>query len=231
VVCGTHTVSVCCVSIVTDALLGYIGRALMHENPWDKNAFQMQICTIILGPTFICVSIYLTLKHVSLHLNPQLSRLPPKWYPRIFLPADLSCLIVQAIGGGIAAAAKRDNKALLDSGNRAIIAGIVLQVVVLFIFGILGTDYYLRLRKYLRSSEASPEALALWHDRKFRLFVQGVTGAFFTILLRCIYRYVVNLSFSLRPSTHSIPFLTTTSRRPRPPSIGTALSEFYYKTI
>ena len=163
---------------------------MMHDNPWDKNAFQMQICTIILGPTFICVSVYLTLKHVALNLNPQISRLAPQWYPRIFLPADLSCLIVQAIGGGIAAAAKRDNKALLDGGNRAIIAGIVLQVVVLLGFGVLATDYYLRLRKYLKSPEADPAAVALWQDRKFRLFVRGVTGAFATILIRCIYRYV-----------------------------------------
>lgn len=176
-----------CIGLLLE-LCGYIGRAMMHDNPWDKNAFQMQICTIILGPTFICVSVYLTLKHVALNLNPGISRLAPRWYPRIFLPADLSCLIVQAIGGGIAAAAKRDNKALLDGGNRAIIAGIVLQVVVLMAFGAMGTDYYIRLRKYLRSPEASPAALALWNDRKFRLFIQGVTGAFATILIRCIYR-------------------------------------------
>lgn len=110
------------------------------------------------------------------------------WYPRIFLPADLSCLIVQAIGGGIAAAAGNDDKKLLDGGNNAIIAGIVLQVVVLGIFGGLGLDYYLRVRKYMATPEADPQALAVWRDAKFRRFGYAVMGAFAAILIRCIYR-------------------------------------------
>jgi hypothetical protein len=173
---------------------GYVGRALMHNNPWDSGAFQLQICAIILGPTFICVSIYLTLKHVCLALNPALSRLRPRWYPIIFLPADLSCLIVQAIGGGIAAAAGSTNQKLLDGGNDAIIAGVALQVVVLICFGLLGVDYWIRVKKYMHSAEADPAALAVWNDPKFRKFGFAVAGAFTTILVRCIYRYVTHPS-------------------------------------
>lgn len=172
---------------------GYIGRALLHKNPWDKNAFQMQICTIILAPTFVCVSIYLTLKHVTLALRPELSRFAPRWYPIIFLPADLSCLVVQAIGGGIAAAAGNKDKKLLDGGNNAIIAGVALQVVVLLWFGAMAADYYVRVRKYMRSPEADHDggvsrALSVWRDPKFRRFAFAVTGAYACILIRCIYR-------------------------------------------
>ncbi|KPM45371.1 hypothetical protein AK830_g1153 [Neonectria ditissima] len=168
--------------------LGHVGRALMHANVWDKNAFQIQICCIIIAPTFICAAIYLTLKHVSLALNPQLSRLAPRWYPRLFLPADLSCLIVQAIGGGVAAAAKRDDPKAAQNGNRTIIAGVALQVVVLLSFGAMGADYFVRVRKYMRSAEADPAALRVWKDSKFRRFIFAVTGAYFCILVRCIYR-------------------------------------------
>ncbi len=38
------------------------------------------------------------------------------------------------------------------------------------------------------SDEADPDALALWNDRKFRMFVYAVTGAYSGILIRCIYR-------------------------------------------
>ena len=41
----------------------------------------------------------------------------------------------------------------------------------------------------INSGEADPEALALWRDKKFRLFVYAVTGAYSGILIRCIYRY------------------------------------------
>ncbi|KAJ4310593.1 hypothetical protein N0V84_010895 [Fusarium piperis] len=168
--------------------LGYIGRALMNPNPWNSAAFQLQICCIIIAPTFICAAIYLTLKHVALALNPSLSRFHPRWYPRVFLPADLSCLIIQAIGGGVAAAAKRDQPGVAQSGNRTIIAGVVLQVIVLLSFGVMGTDYYLRVRKYIHSSEVDPAALRVWTDTKFRRFTGAVIGAYCCILIRCIYR-------------------------------------------
>lgn len=162
----------------------------------------MQICAIILGPTFICVGVYLTLKHVTLNLNPALSRLPPRLYPWIFLPADMSCLVVQAIGGGLAAAAGSTNRALLDGGNRAIIAGVALQVVVLLAFGVLGVDYWVRLRKWVRAAEArggggddagedavmTRRTLGLYRDPKFRKFAYAIAGAFAAILVRCIYR-------------------------------------------
>ncbi|GKU03517.1 hypothetical protein FLAG1_06140 [Fusarium langsethiae] len=168
--------------------VGYIGRLQMNPNPWNSSAFQTQICCIIIAPTFICAAIYLTLKHVALALNPSLSRFHPRWYPRVFLPADLSCLIIQAIGGGIAAAAKRDQPDLATNGNRTIVAGVVLQVIVLLAFGVMGTDYYLRVKKYMHSSEAAPESLRVWQDKKFRMFGIAVTVAYFAILTRCIYR-------------------------------------------
>ncbi|KAF5683875.1 phospholipid-translocating ATPase [Fusarium circinatum] len=168
--------------------IGYIGRIQMDPNPWNSSAFQTQICCIIIAPTFICAAIYLTLKHVALALSPELSRVHPRWYPRIFLPADLSCLIIQAIGGGVAAAAKRNQPDLARNGNRTIVAGVVLQVIVLLAFGAMGTDYYLRVKRYLHSSEAAPESLRVWQDKKFRMFSFAVSGAYFAILTRCIYR-------------------------------------------
>jgi hypothetical protein len=168
--------------------LGYVGRVLLNKNPWNSGAFQLQICAIILAPTLICVSVYLTLKHIALTLNPSLSRFRPVFYPRIFLPADLSCLILQAIGGGLAAAGGRDNPKLADGGNNAIIAGIVLQVIVLLAFGGLGIDYFLRVRRYMASPSPNPRALAVWNDAKFRRFGLAVMVAYSCIMIRCVYR-------------------------------------------
>ncbi|KAL7786323.1 RTA1 like domain-containing protein [Trichoderma ceciliae] len=169
--------------------LGYVGRIQLHSNPWNSGAFQLQICAIILAPTFICVSIYLTLKHIAINLNPSVSRIRPRWYPIVFLPADLTCLIVQAIGGGIAAAGGKTDLKLQETGNRAIIAGVTLQVVVLIFFGILSADYYVRVRKYMSSPEAQgTEGWKLWHDTKFQKFRYAISGAFIIILTRCIYR-------------------------------------------
>ncbi|KAI1393992.1 RTA1-domain-containing protein [Hypoxylon trugodes] len=167
---------------------GYVARVLLHANPWNSSAFQTQICAIILAPTLICISIYLTLKHITLSLNPSLSRLRPRLYPLIFVPADVSCLILQAIGGSLAASAGYDNPNLLLSGDRVIIAGIALQSAVLGFFGVMCVDYWLRIRKWVKGGQADAQALATWNDRRFRMFVYAVAGAYAGILIRCIYR-------------------------------------------
>lgn len=173
---------------LTSAQPGYVGRVLLADNPWNQQAFETQICAIILAPTLICISIYLTLKHICLSLSPELSRIKPRLYPFIFVPLDVSCLLVQAIGGALAASAGRTNFKLLQNGNRAIIAGIVLQVVVLLFFGIAMIDYYIRVKKWIRSPEADAHAVGIWKDKKFRIFVYAVLGAYSLILIRCIYR-------------------------------------------
>lgn len=145
----------------------------------------------MLAPTLLCISIYLTLKHAVLSLSPALSRVRPRLYPLIFVPADVSCLILQAIGGGLAASAKSDNAALLLAGDRVIIVGIALQVAVLLGFGAMASDYLVRVRRALQSGDENvlaPGALALWSDKKARLFFYAVLGAYFSILIRCIYR-------------------------------------------
>ncbi|KJK95686.1 hypothetical protein H633G_00506, partial [Metarhizium anisopliae BRIP 53284] len=77
---------------------------------------------------------------------------------------------------------------LLEGGNRAIIAGVVLQVLVLAVFGALAADYLARAARHMRSADATAPELALWHDVKFRAFALGVTGAYVAVLIRCIYR-------------------------------------------
>ncbi|KAJ0114652.1 hypothetical protein J7T55_004896 [Diaporthe amygdali] len=164
---------------------GYAARVPLAANPWNSQAFQTQICAIILAPTLICISIYLTLKHLTLTLNPSLSRIRPKWLPFIFVPADVTCLLVQAIGGALAASGGSENRKLVDDGNRAIIAGIALQVVVLLCFGALSLDYWLRAKKWVHSADVTPAALALWNDKKFRTFgVAEMAGGWGNVIMQ-----------------------------------------------
>ncbi|KAK0625111.1 RTA1 like protein-domain-containing protein [Bombardia bombarda] len=172
---------------------GYVGRYQLGINPWNGNAFKTQIVSIVLGPTLICVGLYLTLKHVVSALNPSLSRVPPRVYPLFFVPADVSCLVIQAIGGGIAASAGRDKLELLQHGNRVIIAGIVLQVVVLGLFGAFSGVYLVQVRRWIRSGAAEAEgardgAVALWGNGRFRMFLYAMMGAYSAFLVRCVYR-------------------------------------------
>ncbi|KAI1487883.1 RTA1-domain-containing protein [Biscogniauxia mediterranea] len=173
---------------------GYIARVRLSSNPWDPSAFQTQICAIVLAPTLLCAGIYVTLKHaVSLCGAPaRLSRLrPPRLYPLLFVPADVACLALQAIGGGLAAAAS-DDPGLLAAGDRVIVAGIALQCVVLAAFGAVAADYFVRVRRWLLllrdgedgEEEERAQVRRTWGDGRFRLFCGAVAGAYCGILIR-----------------------------------------------
>ncbi|KUJ07855.1 putative RTA1 domain protein [Mollisia scopiformis] len=182
-------------------MAGYIGRLIMHQNPWSNAGFEAQICCLVLAPSFLAAGIYLTLKHMVIYCGPEYSHLKAKWYPWIFIGSDLGSIIVQAIGGGVAASAKNStNKSLLSAGDALIIAGIALQSVTMSVCGLLVLDFFLARRKARTEHKAelegtaSLDATTLPNDvhtkspLRFRIFCCAIGFAFFTILVRCIYR-------------------------------------------
>jgi hypothetical protein len=166
-------------------MAGYIGRVLMSKNPWDEGAFKLQIVAIILGPTFIAAGIYLTLKHIVLSLGPEHSRLKPKLFTWIFIGCDIGSLILQAAGGGVAAAAGSDQQDLLNAGNDIIITGIAFQVATMSVCGVLGLEFFIR---YLRRGSGEKSADNGNGRGKIKLVVFADIFAYFTVLIRCIYR-------------------------------------------
>jgi len=184
-------------------LAGYIGRLIMHNNPWSNGGFEMQICCLVLAPSFLAAGIYLTLKHMVLYCGPEYSRLKARFYPWIFVGSDLASIIVQAIGGGVAASAKNGaNKKLLSAGDALIITGIALQSVTMFVCGSLVLDFFLRRRKARTHDKVETEGVAgvsidaatLPNDAhttsplRFKFFCWAIGFAFLTILIRCLYR-------------------------------------------
>ncbi|KAE8152826.1 RTA1 like protein-domain-containing protein [Aspergillus avenaceus] len=166
-------------------MAGYIGRVLMNKNPWDNGAFKLQIVCIILGPTFIAAGIYLTLKHVILSLGPEYSRLKPKLFTWIFIGCDIGSLILQAAGGGVAAAAGSDQLDLVNAGNNIIITGIAFQVATMSVCGLLALEYFVR---YIRQRGSVEKSLGNGDGWRIKLVIFADVFAYFTVLIRCIYR-------------------------------------------
>lgn len=178
------------VALAGGALLevaGYIGRILLWRNVWDQEGFKLQIVCLILAPTFMAAGVYLTLKHIILALGPEHSRLKPKLFTWIFIGCDIGSLILQAAGGGVAASAGRNNQDLLDAGDNIIIAGIAFQVATMSVCGILGLDFFIRVIRHRRSA---PHEKTYENGRRTKYIIAAEITAYFTVLIRCIYRYV-----------------------------------------
>lgn len=164
---------------------GYIGRIILHNNPWSATGFEIQISTLIFSPSFIVAAVYITLQHLVQTFGTEKSRIPARSYTWVFIAFDILSLLLQAIGGGIAAGAE-ENDSQLDLGSNLMIAGIVWQVFTLIVFAALVLDYVVRAR---RSWDRVPEnARSMAARRPFKLFCIGVTVAFAAIFARCVYR-------------------------------------------
>lgn len=176
-------------------MAGYIGRVLMNDNPWSPPAFKLQIVCLILAPTFVAAGVYLTLKHIILYLGPEHSRLKPRLFTWIFIGCDVGSLILQAVGGGVAAAAGT-NQMVLKVGDDIIIAGIAFQVGTMAVCGILGLEFFLRVWKKgagLSPEKGESEDFRPLSSTSIKLVIAGEVFAYFTILIRCIYRYVLSI--------------------------------------
>ena len=164
---------------------------MMHYNPWSSNGFKIQIICIIIAPSFLAAGLYLTLKHLVLLLGPEKSRLKPRLYPWIFVSCDIFSIVLQAVGGGIAAS---NNVSLLQTGDNIIVAGIAFQVVTMFVCICLAADFgwqSLRSRKRKNIADVYDETdsrVIRGGTTWFKFSCVALAAAFVAIFIRCIYR-------------------------------------------
>ncbi|PGH29064.1 hypothetical protein GX50_08196 [[Emmonsia] crescens] len=170
--------------------VGYIGRILMHDNPWALNPFMIQICCLTIGPAFLAAGIYFCLSRIVTTFGRENSRIPAAWYPRIFIPCDIIALALQGAGGGIASSADPFTPEA-DLGTNLMIAGVVWQVVILSAFILLAVDFAVRTTLRMRSigvEALDPKHAILRSSFAFRGFLVALSLATLFIFIRCVYR-------------------------------------------
>ncbi|THW77566.1 RTA1-domain-containing protein [Aureobasidium pullulans] len=164
--------------------VGYIGRLIMHNNPWSQTGFKIQIVCLILSPSFLAAGIYLTIKHLVIHFGPQYSRLRPNLYTWIFITADAASILVQAAGGGIAAGEQLE---LVKIGNSIMVAGICVQVATMALCGVVAADFFLR-RYRSRQAQTNLDDPMTRSTAGFKYYVGASALAFVTVFIRSVYR-------------------------------------------
>ncbi|KAJ3510368.1 hypothetical protein NLJ89_g4712 [Agrocybe chaxingu] len=141
------TVGLCCIL----ELLGWAGRLWSTFSPSNEEAFQIQIIGTILGPTPLLAATFVISERLIERLGASYSRLSPKWYTILFITCDVVSLVIQGVGGGIAASAETLDGA--NQGGRIMLGGIVLQLIVIVVYSIFAIEFMTRyfLRKPIPS--------------------------------------------------------------------------------
>lgn len=113
----TKAFAVCMVLGLLTETVGYVSRVLMHDDPFNRSYFLWYLITLTIGPVFIAAAIYLTIGRIVVVYGEGISRLRPRTYTTFFLGCDIASLVVQAVGGGIAASFPVTNKKMVCSSK------------------------------------------------------------------------------------------------------------------
>ncbi|KAK4546812.1 hypothetical protein LTR36_001544 [Oleoguttula mirabilis] len=163
---------------------GYIGRILLHNDPFSDIGFKLNVVLLTIAPAFVSAGIYLTLKRLTRVFGTHLSRLSPSMYAWIFMTCDCVSIILQGAGGAISAIA--ESKTLLSLGVNLMIAGLAFQVFTLLVFFALAAEFFVQCLR--NPAKLHPGSGMLAHSTKFQIFIAAVLVAFLCIFTRCCYR-------------------------------------------
>jgi hypothetical protein len=167
-------------------IIGYIGRILLYQNPFDPtgNNFLIYLVCLTISPAFLSAAIYLCLARIVIVYGEHLSRFRPRTYTLIFIGCDIFSLVLQAAGGGIASGANTASKDQL--GINVMLAGLSVQVASLALFASLCAEFAFRL--YQSPDSWSTEHAGLYQSKLFKAYLCGLAVALLTIFIRSAFR-------------------------------------------
>ncbi|KAI9375886.1 RTA1 like protein-domain-containing protein [Aspergillus egyptiacus] len=183
----TWTFMVAMVLGLAGEVVGYGGRIMLHNNPFQLDGFLMYLVSLTIAPAFFTAAIYLTLSRIVVAYGEQISYFHPRTYTITFITFDVIALILQAAGGAMASTAEPGDQGATDLGVNVMIAGLAWQVVSLGIFTALSTCFYLRVRK-AASTDFNPDFAGLRSTRYFKGSLWGFGVATIAIFVRSVYR-------------------------------------------
>jgi hypothetical protein len=113
-----------------------------------------------------------------------LSYFKPATYTIVFCTFDFICLLLQAAGGAIASTS--DDHATSEIGRKIMLAGLVFQIVAIFIF--MGVGIWFAVNVYHGRGNWNARYTHITHSWLFKGFVIGIAVAVVTIQARSLFR-------------------------------------------
>lgn len=159
-------------------VIGWGGRLWSAIDVYQLDAFLMQQVCLVLGPCFFSAACYGTLGLIINVTNPLASRIRPLYYLIIFCSADLVAVVIQAVGGAMAAISLQ-NGDVSTTGTNIMVGGIAFQLLSMLVFVAFGFDFWRKERDASRTRHT--EGI---ESSKLRRLSLALVWASFWILVR-----------------------------------------------
>lgn len=127
-------------------IIGYIGRALAHNNTHSVPIFAMQSLCLLLAPILFAASIYMALGRIIRAVDGETySFIRVNWMTKIFVAGDVFCFLIQSTGGGLLAGA--NTKSAIDLADNLTLGGLILQIVIFLFFLSAAIMFHMKMHK------------------------------------------------------------------------------------
>ncbi|KAG8867453.1 hypothetical protein FRB97_003337 [Tulasnella sp. 331] len=115
-------------------VIGWSGRIWGSQNVWSQNPYIMH---------FMTAAFFITFVRIIIIIGPEYSRLSPRIYTYLFVGVDVVALVIQSIGGGMAATANTPSGS--QNGAHVMVGGIILQMAAITIYSLTSIEYFWRV--------------------------------------------------------------------------------------
>lgn len=158
-------------------VIGYGARAGAHDNTDKLMPFVIQNTFILLSPALFAASIYMILGRIIRRVRAEAhSLIPTRWLTKIFVAGDVLSFTVQ--GGAAGLMATGDNAAM---GEKIVIAGLLIQIIVFGFFMVVTVVFHKRLM-HARTLESQEDG-GTWATDLYMLYTVSML-----IMVRSIFR-------------------------------------------
>lgn len=172
-------------------IFGWSARLWSSRNPELLMPYEMQLVGTVLAPTPLIAANFVILGRIINRFGPQFSRLVPNMYIMVFCSFDVICLVVQAVGGALAAQAVNENKVPTLGGN-IMLGGIAAQLFAIVVYMGLAAEFFLRqkynapFRHQVIKFEQGQHSLS----KKVQRMIYGMSFCTICLFIRSVYRTV-----------------------------------------
>ncbi|KAG8882346.1 hypothetical protein FRB97_008360 [Tulasnella sp. 331] len=121
----------------------------------------MQVVCTIFGPSFMTAAFFIIFVRIIRIIGPEYSRLSPKIYTCLFVGTDVTALLIQSIGGAMAATSNTPSGSA--TGAHVMVGGIILQMVAITVYALTSVEYFWRVyrERPLRARQAPTNESAI----------------------------------------------------------------------
>jgi hypothetical protein len=157
--------------------VGYCARASAHDKTGRMMPYCIQSVFILLGPALFAATIYMVLGRIIRAVRgEQYSLIRINWLTKVFVTGDVLSFVVQGGASGMMV-----QSSLADLGNKIVVGGLLIQVIMFGFFLITAIVFQTRMRRHPRGLSTSVDIP--WKSHLRTLHVVGLL-----IMIRSVFR-------------------------------------------